>query len=255
MESLSLQLGGVLLLFVRLSAFIGFAPLFGNRVVPRTVKIGLAMALTLFWWPAAEQIAGEAPVSLHSWGRLVYAIVRETVLGAGLGWTCGLILLPLRIAGELIAQEMGLTIATLTAASGEPNRNVLTELLDGIGMLLLLAVNGHYLLLLIFNACLSNGSTGSSVSQWDIAAVISTITHAPAVGLQLTAPLIVLLLGTTVLLLFTMRQNPQLNLFTFGMPLRLFIGLLGLCLFLPEMLAAFQHLVRMAGTTTGLVTP
>ena len=59
-------------------------------------------------------------------------IAREATLGASMGWILGMVLVPVRIAGAYVAQEMGLTIATLTSSTGEGNSNVLSEILDAM---------------------------------------------------------------------------------------------------------------------------
>ncbi|MCP4098861.1 MAG: flagellar biosynthetic protein FliR, partial [Planctomycetaceae bacterium] len=43
------QLFNFILILARVSAFVGFLPIFAQRQLPHLVKAGLAMSLTVFW--------------------------------------------------------------------------------------------------------------------------------------------------------------------------------------------------------------
>lgn len=115
-------LATVLLLF-RVAAFVAFLPPFFGRNVPQTVKVGLAVGLTLLWIP--QQVAIAAPELAWTvgpeprWGALGYLVIRETLFGIGLAWLLGLALVPVRIGGSYVAQEMGLTLGAITSSTDQ----------------------------------------------------------------------------------------------------------------------------------------
>lgn len=225
---------GLLLLFVRVSAFVAFLPLFGGTRLPATVKIGLAVALTLTW--ANFSMPSAAGGSAFNAVLLAWLIGREATLGAGIGWLFGMVFIPMRIAGSFIAQEMGLTIATLTSSADNGSSNVLSEILDALAVLLFLSINGHHWFFRGMQHFLQVYPVGGNWSIPDQLKLSQWITSTPTLGLHLALPVAMLLLGTTLSLLFIMRQTPQFNLFNFGMPVRLLAGLLALALFLPDLI-------------------
>ncbi|QDT32822.1 flagellar biosynthetic protein FliR [Thalassoglobus polymorphus] len=243
---IELVLEATFLLFVRVSAFVAFLPLFGGTRVPRTVKVGLAVTLTVVWFSqfVPGMTLAMSQYGERSWLLFAWMIGREATLGAAMGWLMGMVFIPIRISGAFIAQEMGLTIATLTSASGDGSSNVLSEILDALAVLIFFSFDGHHLFFRIFDASFQLFPVGhqwASVSgEW----VMRTIADTTGVGVNLAAPVVMLMFGTTVSLLFIMRQTPQFNLFNFGMPVRLLAGLLALFLFIPDLILRMPVLVE-----------
>src|SRR5258708_2533819 len=88
-------------------------PLFGGTNMPRLVKIGVALALAIFWIGAVGVPSDTAllqRLEAGAWPLLALALAREAILGALLGLAFGLFLLPARVAGEFIQQQMGLSL-------------------------------------------------------------------------------------------------------------------------------------------------
>ena len=90
------------LVLTRVGAFVAVLPLFSART-PRSVRAALAIAITAFYlgqvapgWD--RQVAGQAG-DIH-WLAYSIAMMRETLLGAAMGFAFGLFLLPARIAGN-----------------------------------------------------------------------------------------------------------------------------------------------------------
>ncbi len=243
---MELTLEAVFLLFVRVSAFVAFLPLFGGTRVPRTVKVGLAVTLTAVW---LSRILPGMSLTTHtggerSWLLFSWLVGREATLGAGMGWLMGMVLIPIRISGAFIAQEMGLTIATLTSSSGEASSNVLSEILDALAVLMFFSFNGHHLFFLGFDSSFRLFPIGQSWISLNGERITRSIADTAGIGIHLAAPVAMLLLGTTVCLLFMMRQTPQFNLFNFGMPVRLLAGLVALFLFIPDLILHTSVLVQ-----------
>lgn len=244
-------LATVLLLF-RVAAFVAFLPPFFGRNVPQTVKIGLAVGLTLLWVP--QQIATAAPALAWTigpdprWGVLGYLVIRESLFGIALAWILGLALVPVRIGGSYVAQEMGLTLGAITSSTDQQASNVISEAFEALAILVLFTTNLHHAPLRLFDACLAWSPVGQlpreslPTSDW----VVGHVSWIIQQGLLIIAPVAILMLLATAAMLVTMRLVPQLNLFTFGMPARVGVGMLGLILFFPEIIASLHRVLRHA---------
>jgi flagellar biosynthetic protein FliR len=241
------------LILARVSALVATFPLFAGRGVPRLVKIGLTMSLTWLWLgvygsqpsDGIRQVAG----SVHGLG-LAIAVGREVVLGAVLGFGFGLFLAPLRMAGAYIAQEMGLTLASIADPSqGDPS-NILAQFFEALGVLLFFALDLHHALLMTAHVSLQRWPCGSPLPPFSAMAVVGGVDDVQQWGLLLAAPVGICLFVTSIVLVFLAKSAPQLNLFSVGLTVRLAVGLLVCLVFLPDMWFMIQQLL---GKATGFV--
>lgn len=262
---MELMLLPAILCFLRISSFVAFLPPFGGQHVPNTVKIGVAMALTAFWLPRAlhmepptaasgpqyqltmqaENVAKTvSPPPLRStvqgggrWVLYTYLAAREILLGAGLGWLLGMILIPMRIAGSWLAEQIGLNMASVTSGTDTGSGNVLAVILESCGVLLLYSMSIHHDFLRIFDRFFDHYQVGQMWSFPSSGTVIAILTRLPENGLMIAAPLGVMFFLILIVLMFSMKQSPQFNLFTFGMPFRLAAGLLAMLVMFPHVLS------------------
>jgi flagellar biosynthetic protein FliR len=241
------------LILARVSAFVATFPLLGGRSFPRLVKLGLAMSLAWMWFgiygmePSAD-VRGAAE-HVH-WVGMALAVTREVVLGAVLGFGFGLFLMPLRIAGAYIGQEMGLSMAVISDPSQGDSSSIVAQLMETLGVLLFFSLDVHHVLLLAVHASLECWPCGSTLPAESAMAVVRGIDDAQAWGLLVAAPVGICLFVTMMVLLFLARSAPQLNLFSVGLTVRLVVGLVACLVFLPEMWYAMQQILgKVAGLT------
>src|SRR5205085_1513902 len=120
---------------------------------------------------------------------LVLVLAREAMLGALLGLAFGLFLLPARIAGEFITQQMGLSLgATLRSAAGSP-AGALTMMLETISGLLFLGLDLHHVFLSTLHATFLRYPVGGSFGMFPVAQLVNGVASAHEMGLLLAAPL------------------------------------------------------------------
>ncbi|WP_437187023.1 flagellar biosynthetic protein FliR [Planctomicrobium sp. SH668] len=243
-----------LLVFFRVAGFVAFLPPFSGRHLPHTVKIGLATALTVMW---STKVVPPLAFSLNpeisdNWFLLTWLAVRETLFGASLGWLLGLVLVPMRIAGAYIIQEMGLTMAAVTSATEPSESNVLSQVFEIIAILLLFGTNIHHEFLRLFDSTLELFPLGKSWTLPSQEWIVGSILQTTNLGLGIAAPVGIVLFVSLVATMFMMRQSPQFNLFTFGGPIRLFIGLVAMLWFLPSMMSGMMHTLHSFTSFRGL---
>lgn len=244
----------LLLVFLRVAGFVTFLPPFSGAHIPNPVKVGLIVALTALW--GAKLAPGLAlslnPAVTDNWMLLIWLGIRETLFGAALGWLLSLVLVPIRVAGAYLVQEMGLTMSAVTSATEPGETNVLSQMFEIAAVLFFFGSNMHHQFLRLFDACFDSfplGRTWNLPSQeW----VVGTILKTTDIGLGIAAPVGILLFACMIATLFIMRQTPQFNLFTFGGPIRLMVGMAGLIWFLPSLLAGMVHSMQSFARFSGL---
>lgn len=131
-----------LLIFFRVGAFIAFLPPLNGQGIPATVKIGLAAAITFLlagrYAPMMALTLNMSSEGVGAWLQLAFLGIWETALGVGLAWLFSLCLVPVRIAGAWIAQEMGLTLGGLSSPMDQQPSNVISTMLEAVSIIVFL---------------------------------------------------------------------------------------------------------------------
>jgi flagellar biosynthetic protein FliR len=234
------------LLLARVGAFVGVMPLFGART-PRTVRAGFAVALAAFYLGSApQQLAPQPPGGEIDAIRYGVAVVREALLGAAMGFAFGLFLLPVRVAGEFVTQQIGLnTIPELGLTGGEA-AGPLTTLFETVGGLVFLLADGHHVALAALHASFATFPLGgANVPQ--AGPMVTGLAAAYEMGLLLAGPLALCLFLLAVTLAVMARTAPQLNIYSVGFSLQVLVLLFGGLLLLPDMVATMTAVVARVG--------
>lgn len=218
--------------FLRLSAFLLAAPLFGARSVPVRVRITVAVVMTALLVPALP-----APPTLDMLSPLgLLTAVQQVGIGLLGGFLLQLFLAALTFAGELISLGMGLGFASLVDPQNGLSIPILSQFYLMLALLLMLAFDGHLLLLELLArsfTALPVAPVGLQFS--DFRAVAGFVTDMFALGLLVALPAVTVLLVVNLAFAVVSRAAPQLNLFAIGFPVSLLVGLLIVLLTLPAL--------------------
>ncbi len=221
------------LLLARLGAFVAVMPLLGART-PRLVRVGLVVALAGFYLSSAPPaLAGALGSDIES-VRYGLALIREALLGAAMGLAFNLFLLPARVAGEFVAQQVGLNVAPLPGPTGDSAAGPLTTALETVAAVVFLAVNGHHVVLAALHASFATFPLGGTMVP-QAGPMVTGVAIAYELGVLLAAPLATCLFLLAITLAIMARTAPQLNIYSVGFTLQVLVVLLGGLFLLPEM--------------------
>lgn len=232
MPSVDSALGAFLLftlVLFRVSAMMLTAPVLGSRALPVQLKLGLAMLLTLAILPILDRASLVLPSSLSVY---LLAVAAETAVGLILGFVASFLFAAVELAGQLIDQDLGLTIANVIDPLSNEQVSIVGQLKLLIATLLFLGIDAHHVLLsavadsfrmvpvLEFRA---NATLAITVSDTLVSELLD-------LGVRLAAPTMVSMMLTTVALGFLARAVPEMNIFVVGFSIRLMVGFLILAL-------------------------
>ena len=234
-----------LLAMVRTAAWLVVAPPFNTRMVPVTVKVGLAVALAV---PVAPRIAATAPPP--ELAPLVTAVLLQVGVGLALGFVVQLLFAAVQAAGELIDLFAGFTIAATYDPFTNANQAVFGRLYQLLATALLFASNGHLLLVEGLLDSFAAVPTGLPDLGATSAELLDSLTLFFLSALEIAAPLLGALFLTEVALGLLSKAAPQMNVFTLGFPIKIMLTLLLAGLALPLLPNAVDGLVD-AATTSG----
>jgi flagellar biosynthetic protein FliR len=238
------------LILARVGTFVGVLPILGGRNTPRVVKTGLALALSVMYFvnlgtgPAAKAFPQG---TVLNWATFVIMLGREAVLGAFLGFAMNLLLVPVRVAGEFLGQQMGLALAPLTNPLADNPSVVVTQTLEVLATLLFLSLDGHHLFFAVLHGTLARLPVGAPLGPIPMADLVTSVSYSQTWGMMLAAPMAAALFLTAIVLALMTRAAPQLNVYSVGIGLQVFMGLFGLLVFLPDTLRTVMGLFGLFG--------
>ena len=224
------------LILARVSAFVATIPYLGGRFVPRVVKAGTALALACFWFSesGAGALNAATVMSDRPWMAFALAIGCETLIGCALGYVFGLFLVPFRVAGEYLSQEMGLTMGAITDPSRPQMTTVLGEVFEVLGVVLFFSQNVHHVFLAALHGSFARQPIGGAFLSLPVALQMKAMSSTTEWGLMLVAPIACCLFITSLILGVMAKAAPQLNLMSVGFALRIVIGLVATSVLWPD---------------------
>ena len=206
----------------RVGACLMVAPMFGARFVPVRARVVLALALTALVAPLMPA-TGVAPFSAAGF----VVVAQQLLIGVAMGFALQVVFDALGLAGQLLANSMGLSFAFNVDPLRGSSTAALGQLYIILATLTFLALGGHLALIEL----LAQGFTTLPISTSGLGR--EGLWMLVIWGGQLFAGAISIALpGVTALLIVNLafgvvsRAAPTLNLFAVGFPVSLVVGLL-----------------------------
>lgn len=227
--------------FFRMMALMGSAPLFSHQSVPIPVRIWLALLLTILVAPVLPPIGAISPLSAPG----VLLIFQQIIVGVAMGLAMQLAFAAVQLAGDMIGMQMGLSFAAFIDPQNSTQTPIVGSFLSLVLMLLLVAINGHLMILSAlvdsFQAVpVATGFSGSAVHSDMWLRIANAGGQVFSSGLRIAFPVIGAMLLANLALGVVTRTAPQLNLFAVGFPITLVVGLGMLMLGLPYLIPVLE---------------
>lgn len=223
----------------RVAAMMMTAPAFGDFTLSPRIRLAVALAVSA---ALAPSLAGYFPKISGSPDALAIAslIVGEAAVGLFLGLVARMIASALNVAGQIIALQMGLSLAQIFDPSQETQGAIIGGFLAVLGTTMIFATDMHHVLLAALRDSYLLFAPGGAIAVGDMAeTMIATLSFAFSLGVRLAAPFIVFGLvfyaGAGIL----NRLMPQAQVFFMLMPANLILGLMLLMLTTGIMMTTF----------------
>jgi flagellar biosynthetic protein FliR len=216
--------------FVRMLSLISTAPIFGETVVPRSVKIGMGLLLSIVIAPTLAPMPAVPLISPAGF----WILVQQVLIGAAMGFSMRIVFAMVQAAGEYVGLQMGLSFASFYDATSGGNTMVVSRLLNALAMLIFLASNSHLTLIML----LAESFTLLPIADAPLASagwylLVISASKIFAGGLMLALPLIATLLVINLAMGILNRVSPQFSIFSVGFPITLLVGMIMLQVLMP----------------------
>jgi len=212
------------------AAFIA-APIFGAAAVPLQLRIILSLAVGM---AAMNSVTFTIPPGGLASVAGIALVGGEVVAGLALGFALQIGFAAALIAGETIANAMGLGFSTMLDPLTGTSTAVVGQFLSIIATFLLLVMDGHLLLIRFVIQSYQALPPGSGLMPAGAFQSIASFGGAMfAAGVTIALPVTFTLILVQLVMAMLARTAPSLNLFAVGMPATLLAGLLLLAIGAP----------------------
>lgn len=208
--------------FVRVLAWLAADPLLGNRSAPVTIRLALALVLTV----AIAPILPAPPQVAVASGDGVMVLLQQIAVGLALGFSLRIVFAAMEFSGQLMGLQMGLSMASLYDPINGAQTPVVAQFMMLTTALILFAFNGHHLVIGALAESFVSVPVGATLAAPGFAALAGWGGAIFATGLHIALPVTAALLATNLAIGMMTRAAPQLNIFAVGFPLTLGVGLL-----------------------------
>jgi flagellar biosynthesis protein FliR len=233
-----------MMVFARVGIMMMLLPAVGERMFPVRARLVLALFLSFTLIPVVRPML---PTGLGNLQVTLGILAFELAVGLMIGLCGRLVVASLQMAGNFVAQALGLAFAesvdpTQSSGQGAAIGNFLTLL----GVALLFATDAHHVVISAIHGSYLALPPGQPPPTEDAAKLaVSTMARGFQIAVQIAAPFIVFGILFNVGLGILSRLMPQLQVFFLGVPATILIGFVILAAVLGAMMTGFLNEVAL----------
>ena len=222
-------------IITRISGMFATAPLFSTYPIPMQAKVWLAALIAFILFPIVQyNTSFTTPTNII---MLTVILFKEFLIGYAMGFCANIIFVGVELGVNMFAIQMGLSASqALNPASGGVSP-VITRAYTFLASMIFIALGAHqWLFSALYNSFKSMpiGYT-FTFSPALVEHIITFTSQMFNISLSIALPIFGVLFITDVLLGFTSKMMPQMNIFMVSMPLKIYLGLLLSLIFMRPM--------------------
>ncbi len=228
--SLPFDPSSVLLAFLgslRVAVVLFMLPMIGGELAPAKIRVALSLAIGFLVTPAMSHSMPDSGLAL------ALALGRELAIGSVLGFFVRLFVVVPQIAGDIIAQELGVRMAQEVDPTTQIPTTAIGRMYEIVFLLLFLGVNGHHDVMRGIALSFRTFPLGESSFPSVTSALGPSLGICLRQALIMATPLFSVLLIMTFVLALISKSVTQINIMNFGIGLRLTVGLFAATLLFP----------------------
>lgn len=230
-----------LLILVRIASFVFAAPILGQRGIPRQIKIGLSVFVSILLYNVVSHPELEY-VSVV--GYAVY-VLREGITGLLIGYAANICSSIVLFAGHMVDVDIGLSMATQFNPDMNSEMTITGNIYYYMVMLLLLISDMHLWVLRAVCDSYYLVPIGGTDFQMDglLAAMMRYISDLFIIGFRIFLPIFACIMILNCILGIMAKVSPQMNMFAVGIQLKVLVGMgiLFLTIFMLPRVADFVY--------------
>ena len=192
-------------------------PVFGSQSIPLQFRGLTAVAIALMVTPSFWGTSVPEPCNVIN---LAVLLGREAVLGIALGLSVNILFSGMQLAGQIIAQISGLSLADVFDPALDTNVPVFSQLLDATALAVFVTIGGHRQVIDALLGTFRELPPGrADFAPTLVDALTQILSSSFLTGLRAAAPVMVSLMLAVLIIGLISRTLPQLNTINLGFSL------------------------------------
>ena len=240
-------------IFTRLTGLFASAPLFSTYPIPHHVRIWLSACVAFVLFPIVQY--NSHFVTPNSVPALTMILFKEFLVGYAIGFCANILFVGIELGVNTFAIQMGLSASQALNPNSGGQSPVITQAYTYLGAMIFIGLGAHqWLFSAIYNSFKTLPIGYEMIFSPELFGHIVTITSQLfGVGLSIALPIFGVLFITDVLLGFTSKMMPQMNIFMVSMPLKIYLGLILSLMFMRPMAEYMAVLIEEFLTKISLI--
>lgn len=227
-----------LLVFMRMTGFIIFNPIFGRSTVPTIFKVAFSLLFASVVTPTLHIF-----VSIDGILPMLMAALSELAVGLAIGVLINIIFSVVTLAGEMIDMQMGLSMAMVYDPGSSVNMPIMGNFFNVILMVVFFSGNAHLALLSLLADSFRAVAPGTVFPTAQSAQfIVGMGKDLFDLGLRMAVPVLAVEIIGIVAIGLLMKAVPQINIFSVGIQIQTIIGIIIVLLAAPVITALCNRL-------------
>lgn len=217
---MNIQFEKLILILVRITAFIVVCPGFSFKGLPNMFKIGLSLSISVIVYTLVPDfyIGG-------NFYLLIPIAIKETLFGLGMGYITKLVFAAVETAGHLIDFQVGFSMAQVFDPTMGSRSSNYGKLLNWLSLSVFFMLNmHHYMIDSLIRSFEYVPLDSLELNSFGVASIVGLFSHVFELGFNLAVPIIIVVLTTDIVLGVISRTVPQINVLILGMPMKSMIS-------------------------------
>lgn len=227
----------MILIFIRLITFFACINVIFPTGTPKMFKVTFSLFMSM-----VISFVMDINVDINSMAELIGCVAMETTTGLVLGYITRICFSSLKIAGSLIDQQLGLSMANIYDPSNKEQSTLIENLIYWVGLMVFFNMNGHHKLIEGIQQSFQLIGIGENILTKNFDYIVYVFVQYFIIGFKMAVPIILALIVTDLIMGLISRSVPQLNVMIIGMPLKLLVGIVFFLIAMPFILTEIHNL-------------
>ncbi len=210
-------------------------PLISTYPIPEQVKIWLCALVAFIMFPMVAAMTGASGMHVpQSMPELAIYLFREFSIGYIIGFVANFLFTAVQIGGEFVSLQIGMSMSQVLDPNTGESSQILSQLYTYIATMVFIGLNAHHWLFATLYKSFQSFPPG--IDFVFSANVVSQVLHMSsqifAIGISMILPIFCVMFVSEVLMGFMSKMMPQMNIFMVAIPLKIYVGLILILMFL-----------------------
>lgn len=226
-------------IFFRIAAFFVVVNVIFPNGTPQIFKISFSIFLSI--------IIGmniDSSISVENLFQLIRIGLLETINGLVLGYIVNICFYSLRLAGKLIDNQLGLSMASIYDPNVHSQSTIMENLMYFLGIVVFFGLNIHYILISSIEKSFKIIPVGQFILKNNLGYILKVFLSYFILGIKMAIPIIIVLIITDLITGIISRSISGLNIMIIGMPLKMLVGLVFFLSMLPFIINGMNEMFK-----------